>query len=75
MYNMFHVILACIAAALISVLTTPLVKKMSLAIGAVDHPNERRVNTRAVPTMGGIAIFISFFLTIFFLVPIPNQEI
>ena len=75
MYNMFHVILACIAAALISVLTTPLVKKMSLAIGAVDHPNERRVNTRAVPTMGGIAIFVSFFFTIFFLVPIPNQEI
>lgn len=75
MYNMFHVLLACIASVLISLIITPLVRKAAIALGAVDKPNERRVNIKPVPTMGGIAIFISFFLTTIFLLPIPNQEI
>lgn len=75
MYNMFHVLMACIASALASLMITPIVRKLAIAIGAVDKPNERRVNTRPVPTMGGIAIFISFFLFTIFFLPIPNQEI
>lgn len=75
MYNMFHVLLTCIAAAIISIILTPFIRKFAIAIGAVDLPNERRVNKRIVPSLGGIAVFISFFLSTFFLLPIPNQEI
>lgn len=75
MYNMFHVLLTCIAAVLITIVLTPFVRKLAISIGAVDLPNERRVNKRVVPSLGGVAVFASFFLSIFFLLPIPNQEI
>ncbi|MHC9532312.1 glycosyltransferase family 4 protein [Dellaglioa sp. BT-FLS60] len=63
---MFPIIVAFFATALISALLTPVVRFFSLKIGAVDVPNKRRVNKVAMPTMGGLAIFIAFSFTNFF---------
>lgn len=75
MYDMFRVLLTCIAAALFTLFLTPVIKKLAVRVKAVDNPNERRINKRPVPTLGGLAIFTSFFFSIFFLLPIPNEEI
>lgn len=43
--------------------TTPLVRKLSFKVGAIDVPkDERRMHSKPIPTMGGLAIFISFTL-------------
>ncbi|MFX3622954.1 MAG: glycosyltransferase family 4 protein [Ectobacillus sp.] len=46
-------------ASLVTVLVvTPFVIKLAFKIGAVDKPNARKVHTRIVPRLGGLAIFI-----------------
>ena len=42
---------------------TPLVKRLAIRLGAVDEPNERRINTKTMPRMGGLAIAIGFMIS------------
>lgn len=45
--------------SLIAVLiVTPFVIKLAIKIGAVDKPNARKVHSKLMPRMGGLAIFI-----------------
>ncbi len=48
------------AACLMALLLTPLVKKFAFWVGAVDAPNHRKVHTRIMPRLGGLAIFLAF---------------
>ena len=45
---------------ILSILLTPFVRLLAYKIGAVDRPNERRINKKTMPTAGGLSIFISF---------------
>lgn len=49
----------CLFAASLAVAlaATPLARRIAVALDAVDYPSARRINTRPVPRMGGIAIF------------------
>jgi UDP-GlcNAc:undecaprenyl-phosphate GlcNAc-1-phosphate transferase len=48
---------AFVAALLAAALATPLASRLSLALGAVDRPNERKVSARAnIPRWGGLAV-------------------
>jgi len=53
-----------------SVMITPLVKKLAIRIGAVDKPNERKVHTKLMARLGGLAIFLSFMIG--FVLFLPN---
>lgn len=48
---------------------TPLVKRFAHKVGAVDVPNARKVHTRIMPRLGGLAIFIAFMVTFFLVIP------
>ncbi|RDI40142.1 glycosyltransferase family 4 protein [Falsibacillus pallidus] len=52
-----------------SIVLTPIVKKFALAIGATDAPNHRKVHQKVMPRLGGLAIYISFLIGLFFLKP------
>ncbi len=53
-------LLFCAAIAFaFALLTTPLVQRLALIVGAVDHPDHRRIHARPVPTLGGIAVAVS----------------
>ena len=56
----FSVIVKLFLTFLISLSITPLIKLVAIKIGAVDKPNKRRMNQVSMPTLGGLAIFISF---------------
>ena len=45
-------------ALLVVVLLTPAVGGMARLLGAVDQPDERRLNRRPIPRLGGLAIFL-----------------
>jgi UDP-GlcNAc:undecaprenyl-phosphate GlcNAc-1-phosphate transferase len=55
-----YLVLALVAAAAVSFVLTPLVRRVAIRYGAVDHPDERRVNVRPVPRGGGVAVAIAF---------------
>ncbi|MBY5035439.1 undecaprenyl/decaprenyl-phosphate alpha-N-acetylglucosaminyl 1-phosphate transferase [Streptococcus gallolyticus] len=55
-------IIVLIATLVIAVIATPLVRFLSLRIGAVDNPNARRINKVPMPSAGGLAVFIAFFI-------------
>jgi UDP-GlcNAc:undecaprenyl-phosphate/decaprenyl-phosphate GlcNAc-1-phosphate transferase len=57
---MFYLTLAICFFA--SILLTPIVKKLAFLIGATDKPNHRKVHSRIMPRLGGLAIFISFII-------------
>lgn len=49
-----------IISLLLALVMTPLVKKFAFKVGAIDKPNHRKVHTRIMPRMGGLAIYIAF---------------
>lgn len=61
------------AAILFSLLMTPIVKKMAVGIGAIDKPNARKVHTRVMPRLGGLAIFLSFVGAYFIVSPVIEE--
>src|SRR5579859_4151734 len=64
---------AFVMAMLITAIATPFVRRAALAAGAVDEPGARRVHTRRVPRLGGIAIAIGFFLPLVTLFEVRTQ--
>ena len=52
-------------ALILSLLLVPGVAKLAIRIGAVDKPNARKVHTKIMPRMGGLAIYVSFFVVLF----------
>lgn len=61
-------LLAFSSAFLISLISTPIVIKLALYCGIVDHPNERKVHEGVMPRMGGLSMYIGLILTYFMLV-------
>ncbi|AXQ79361.1 undecaprenyl/decaprenyl-phosphate alpha-N-acetylglucosaminyl 1-phosphate transferase [Streptococcus chenjunshii] len=63
-------VLVLIAAFLMSLIMTPLVRFLAFRIGAVDNPNARRINKVPMPSSGGLAIFLSFLIAALILMPL-----
>ena len=56
---------ALAVAAVVSFLTTPMVKSLAYKVGAIDVPKDnRRMHKTPIPRLGGLAIFIAFLLTV-----------
>lgn len=69
-----RLILSLGVSALISFLSTPVVKKMAYKVGAIDVPkDERRMHDHPIPRLGGLAIALAFLLTVFLLTEIDLQ--
>ncbi len=47
-------------AALLSLVLTPLVRRLAIRLDNIDRPDHRRVNAAPVPRGGGVAVAISF---------------
>ena len=47
-----------VGAALVTLVSTPLFRRLSFAIGAVQRPDERRVHTQPTALLGGAAILL-----------------
>jgi len=53
-------VVACLISLMLSVLVTPLVRRLALRIGAVSIPGGRHVNGRTIPRLGGIGLAFSW---------------
>ena len=62
---------AFLAAALITFVLTPLVRRMAVAADAVDRPGHRRVNVKPIARGGGLAI-AGGFISVAVLIALPG---
>lgn len=61
-------------AFLITLISTPFVKKLAQKIGAIDVPKDsRRMHKKPIPRLGGLAIFYGFLISILCFYPIDRQ--
>jgi len=65
-----YVVIGFVIATAVSLLLTPAVKAFAFKIGAVDRPNARKVHTRIMPRLGGLAIYAAFAAGFFALLPL-----
>ena len=70
-YNVFFIMLICFISAII---LTPIVKKIASHINAVDKPdNKRKVHTKPIPRLGGLAVFLAFLIGYMLFAPKTTQ--
>ncbi|MBM7853691.1 UDP-GlcNAc:undecaprenyl-phosphate GlcNAc-1-phosphate transferase [Desulfohalotomaculum tongense] len=63
------VLVAAVLAVVFSLLLTPWVRRLAFKVKAIDRPDERKVHKSPMPRMGGLAVFLSFALTVILLRP------
>lgn len=69
MFDYMDLFIAFCIALVISFFSTYLVKKFAIKIGAVDFPNHRKIHTKVIPRLGGLAIFFGAFFGALYLQP------
>ncbi|QJD88254.1 glycosyltransferase family 4 protein [Cohnella herbarum] len=62
-------LISFIGAMALALVLTPLVKKLAVRIGAIDVPNQRKVHTRTMPRLGGVAIYAAFTVGLLLILP------
>lgn len=73
--DIWTVLLALGLAAAVSLAATPLVKALSVKVGAVDVPKDgRRMHDHPIPRMGGLAIFLGFMTAMLLFVPLNTEK-
>ncbi len=60
--NTLNAVIMVVTTFISSIILVPIFKKVAFHIGAIDYPNKRRLNKVAMPTIGGVAVFISFLI-------------
>ncbi len=69
-----YMLLAMLVAALVSFLSTPMVKSLAYKVGAIDVPKDnRRMHKVPIPRLGGLAIFLAFLLSVLVFADIDRQ--
>lgn len=53
-----------LAGLLLTLLLTPVIRRIAIQAKIVDQPGGRRINTQPVPRMGGVAIVVGFWLVL-----------
>ncbi len=64
---------AFIVAALLSLVLTPLVRRVAVRLGNIDQPDARRVNKAPIPRGGGVAVAVSFLVVVVAGIAINSQ--
>lgn len=68
-------VFALIMGCAFSYIFTPFVKKMAFKVGAVDIPkDDRRVHSKPIPRLGGLAIYLAFVITVLIFLPLNSDS-
>lgn len=63
---MDKIYLLAICSGLISLLMTPVIKKLAVVVKAIDVPKDnRRIHKKPIPLLGGLAIYLAFITGVF----------
>lgn len=69
-----RVLVTILVSAVAALLFTPIIRAFAKKVGAVDTPkDERRMHSEPVPLLGGLAIILSYILTVLLFAEIDRQ--
>jgi UDP-GlcNAc:undecaprenyl-phosphate/decaprenyl-phosphate GlcNAc-1-phosphate transferase len=68
-------LVAFISSVALSLALTPWVIHVAKVVGAMDKPNERKVHSTLTPRLGGVAIFMSVFMSLIALFLLDHELI
>jgi len=71
----FYYCLVFLLALAVTLLLTPLAKRLALYLNIVDRPGERKIHHHIVPYLGGLAIYTGFWITIIVSTPDHIQQL
>ncbi|GAB4073148.1 MraY family glycosyltransferase [Barrientosiimonas marina] len=71
---MIRIVLLASVTILVSLIITPFLVTFAKRLNATDKPNERKVHSNPIPTLGGIAIFVSFLIGLLLLQPVGDYH-
>jgi UDP-GlcNAc:undecaprenyl-phosphate GlcNAc-1-phosphate transferase len=65
------------AAAFTAWAATPLVRRFSVKVGAIDQPSDRKVHPKPTPTLGGLAILLAFLvaMAVAYAIPVFRESV
>ena len=67
--------LAPALAFMLAFALTPLMRRLAVRVGALDHPGGRKKHGHAMPLLGGVAVYLAFWITAaIILIYIPGSE-
>jgi UDP-GlcNAc:undecaprenyl-phosphate GlcNAc-1-phosphate transferase len=69
MYTIVDYAVAFLISMIVSIASTPLVKMFAIKYGFVDKPDQRKVHTKLMPRLGGLAIVIGATAGLLYLTP------
>ena len=52
-------------AFIVTLLITPLVRKLAIALGVIDQPGGRKIHTQPIAYLGGLAVFVGIMAGVF----------
>ena len=64
----YWLVLVVLIALIGTIAATPLSVKLAKRVDAIDYPDGRRVNTKPIPRLGGVAVFVGLVLSLGFIV-------
>ncbi len=56
-----------------SMLFTPVVGALAIRIGAMDSPSGRKLHRKPIPLMGGLAVFVALWISVYILIVAGNS--
>lgn len=59
---MREIVILAMLAMIISIVFTPIVRKIAIRINAVDIPKERKIHKEPIPLLGGVVIYTAFII-------------
>lgn len=63
MWSLIYLYIFCFSL-LLSLLLTPWAKRLAIKFKVLDYPGERKLQDKPMPLLGGLAIFLTFLVTI-----------
>lgn len=57
----------------LSLVLTPLIRSLGIKLGAIDIPMERNVHTKPIPRIGGLAVLLSYAISLVFVIILCPQ--
>ena len=66
--------IAFLLAFITAFVITPHTMRLAKKVGAIDVPNDRRVNSKPMPRLGGLAVIAGFFVSVIYLLITTTLE-
>jgi len=74
--TIWSITFAFLIALAVSALATPIVARLAITLGAIDQPDERKVNRRPnIPLLGGFSVALGFFVGLAAAILLTPEEV